>query len=332
MGRIVIQMNSRELILYLDPVNNVSEKLINDLTPKGCEVIFARPFGNLIPEIYSFDIRYIVVANSPVTSELMGSFENLKLIQKTGAGTENIDKHAASLLGIPVSTTPGANSKAVAELVILYILALYRSLIELDRETKQGNWLMWEKRHQSFELKGKEVGLIGFGNIGKALNKRLQGFEVKVSYFDVKRLGYVEEKFLGVEYKSINDILTNSDIISLHLPLNDATRNLIGKEQLDMVKPNSILINTSRGAIVDEAALLEALKSKKLAGAALDTYANEPVNPDNPLLKLSNVITTPHIGAGTIDTWKTVLMCAFENIERVTKGLAPENVINEVRA
>lgn len=317
-----------ELILYLDTVNETSRTFIKDLTPCGFEVCFARPDGNFHEDIYNLDVRYLLVASAKVTKDIMLGYKNLKLIQKTGAGTENIDKEAAASLGIPVAATPGANSAAVAELVILYILALYRNLIELDRATKNGSWLMWEKRHQSFELKGKEVGLIGFGSIGKALNRRLQGFEARVSYYDVRRLEQDEEKALGVQFKDLKDILVCSDIISLHLPLNASTRNLIGKEQFDIVKRSCILINTSRGAVIDEAALIDALEREKLAGAALDTFEHEPIKADNPLLKLKNVITTPHVGAGTIDTWETVLLESFANIKRVSEGSPPHNVVN----
>ena len=319
-----------ELILYLDPVNETSRTFIKDLAPCGFEVCFARSDGNLLEGIYSLDVRYLLVASAKVTKDIMLGCKNLNLIQKTGSGTENIDKEAAASLGIPVTATPGANSVAVAELVILYILALYRNLIELDRTTKNGSWLMWEKRHQCFELKGKEVGLIGFGSIGKALNRRLQGFEARVSYYDIKRLDQSEEKALGIQFRELKDILLYSDVISLHLPLNASTRNLIGKQQLEIVKSNCILINTSRGAVIDEAALIDALECGKLAGAALDTYENEPIKADNPLLKFKNVITTPHVGAGTIDTWKTVLLEAFENINRVSEGCSPHNVVNDV--
>jgi len=320
----------KEIILYLDPVSISNREFIKGLTPDRFDIMFARSDGGIDSDINFMEAHYLIVASAPLKRDYLEGFRNLKLIQKTGAGTENIDKEAAAALGIPVAITPGVNSPAVAELVILYILAMYRNLIELDRETKNGNWLMWEKRHQSFEFKGKEVGLIGFGRIGRELNRRLQSFDVKVSYFDLRRLEKQEEERLGIQYKTMEDILRGSDIISLHLPLDKSTSNLIGKEQLDMVKPNCLLINTSRGAIVDEEALTQALVSGKLAGAALDTFATEPIKADNPLLKLSNVITTPHIGAGTIDTWRSVLNCAFENIERVSRGYAPLYVVNGV--
>lgn len=319
----------KEIILFLDPVTKEAMEVIKGLAPGNFDVRFARPGGELDNSVYSLDVNYFVLASSLVTKELMEKYKALKLVQKTGAGTENIDKVSAASLGIPVAITPGANSPAVAEMVILFILALYRKLIEMDRETKAGRWLMWEKRLECFELRGKEVGLIGFGNIGKALNQRLQAFEAKVSYYDIKPLSSDEEEKLKVKYKTIEEILRESDIISLHLPLTESTRNLISKEQFNMVKPNSILINTARGPVIDEEALIKALEQKKLAGAALDTYCKEPIEGDNPLLKFPNVITTPHVGAGTIDTWKSVLKCAFENIEKVSNGQVPDYVINK---
>jgi D-3-phosphoglycerate dehydrogenase len=323
----VVSMN--EIILFLDPVTKEAMEVIKGLAPGNFDVRFARPGGELDNSVYSLDVNYFVLASSLVTKELMEKYKALKLVQKTGAGTENIDKVSAAALGIPVAITPGANSPAVAEMVILYILALYRKLIEMDRETKAGRWLMWEKRLECFELRGKEVGLIGFGNIGKALNQRLQAFEAKVSYYDIKLLSSDEEEKLKVKYKTIEEILKESDIISLHLPLTESTRNLIGKEQFNMIKPNSILINTARGPVIDEEALIKALEENKLAGVALDTYCKEPIESDNPLLKFPNVITTPHVGAGTIDTWKTVLKCAFENIEKVSKGQSADYIINK---
>ena len=209
-------------------------------------------------------------------------------------------------------------------------LALSRKLQILDRATKSGEWLMWEMRPSSFEISGKTHGIVGFGNIGKAVAKLSQAFGTKVVYFDARRLSTEQETKLGVQYQPLDELLATADIVSLHVPLLPDTRGMIGERQLTLMKPTSILVNVARGNIVDETALYEALKNKRISGAALDVWSKEPVPRDNPLLTLENIIATPHISAGTRDTLLNIFGVGFGNISLVSQGGQPLNVVNGV--
>jgi lactate dehydrogenase-like 2-hydroxyacid dehydrogenase len=274
--------------------------------------------------------EYFLVATARITGDMMKKATRLRMVQKTGVGCDNIDIKTAAELNIPVCNTPGGNSTAVAELTIAFILNLYRKLNILDRATKNGKWYMWEYRLQSFEMKGKTHGIIGMGNIGKATARLSQAFGTKIIYYDKYRLKEDEEKALNVTYMEMDDLLKNSDIVSIHIPLLPETEGLIGERELALMKKNAILINVSRGKIVDEKALAKALKEKRISGAGIDTWANEPVDKDNPLLKFDNVIATPHIGAGTRDTLSNILEMCFKNFSIVESGGDPQYVVNGI--
>lgn len=271
---------------------------------------------------------YLLVAAERVDEELIAGAPRARLIQKTGVGTDNIDVRAAASRGLPVANTPGSNSVGVAELTVLLILALYRKLLTLDAATRRGEWPMWTFRTSSFEMSGKIHGLIGFGSIGREVARRSQAFGTEILYFDNFRPNAEEEKELGATFVPLEDLLRRSDIISLHVPLMPETRHLVGAEELAMMKPEAVLVNVARGGVIDEAALTDALREERIAGAALDVWEREPVNPDNPLLRLENVVATPHIGAGTRDTLARVLETAFGNITRVSRGEPPLHVVN----
>jgi len=316
------------VILYLDKPTRAIEKGLSKLCPPKMTVKFLEPVSGPAGTVEEAD--FILVAAYPVDEKLLNRAGKVKLIQKTGTGYENIDVSKAAERGIPVATTPGANAIAVAELVILYILALYRKLVHLDKTTKEGKWEMWKHRHVSFELYGKRLGIIGMGQIGRALAERAIAFGVHVDYYDIVRLSPEVEGKLGVTYREFEVLLEHSDIISIHVPYNEQTKGLIGKEELAKMKKTAILVNTARGAVVDQEALVEALQEKQLAGAALDVYDREPPEAGSPILRLNNVITTPHIGAGTLDTWLRVISMSMENVERVAKGQSPLHVVNGV--
>jgi phosphoglycerate dehydrogenase-like enzyme len=252
------------------------------------------------------------------------------LIQKTGSGVDNIDLKAAAEFGIHVASTPGANSNSVVELTIGMIISLYRKLHFLDRLTKNGEWKMWEYRTTMFEMNGKTHGVIGIGNIGRKVAQLSKAFGTNVIYYDVNRLSTEEEKELGITYVTFDNLLSQSDIISLHIPLIPETRNLISDKELNLMKSTAILVNVARGNIIDEQALAEALKCNRLLGAALDTWASEPINSDNPLLQLDNVLATPHIAGGTRDVLETVLRLSFENIRKVEAGSIADNLVKVV--
>jgi phosphoglycerate dehydrogenase-like enzyme len=274
------------------------------------------------------EAEYLITASYPITRELLQQAKKVKLIQKTGSGVDNIDLLAANQFDIKVANTVGINTTSVVEATFGMILSLYRKLHYLDRLTKNGEWKMFEYRSSMYEISGKTHGIIGMGHIGKKVAELSQNFGANILYYDAHRLSTTEETERDFLFKSLDKLLVQADIISLHIPLLPSTENLISKRELSLMKPTSILVNVARGKIVNELALAEALKSKRLLGAAIDTWAHEPVNADNPLLELDNVLATPHIAGGTRDALEKVLAIAFENIRKVENGVDPNNLVN----
>lgn len=264
---------------------------------------------------------YILVSWTPVSGRVIEAGRRLKLIQKHGIGMDKIDLATAAGRGVLVAFTAGGNAVGVAELAIAHMLALYRKLCVADGSLRRGRWLKWELRTNCYELCGKTVGIVGGGNIGRALAKRLtHGFECRVLYYDKYRLPAEKEAELGMAYTAMDDLLRQADIVSLHVPLTPETRGLIGARELSLMKPSAVLINISRGAVVDEPALISALRNQTIAGAGLDVFTKEPPDADNPLFQMENVVVTPHYGGGTVDTMINVLRHSFSNIERVERG------------
>jgi len=317
-------------VLYFDKVFPAFKDLLETHNSDGFKLVYWYEMSESERENALQEAEYFLVATIKITQEMIKKASNLKLVQKTGIGVDNIDLEAARELNIPVCNTPGGNAVGVAELTIGMILSLYRKLNILDKATKNGEWLMWEYRPSSYEMNGKTHGFIGFGNIGRETAKRSQAFGTKIVYYDKFRLPEDKEKELEVTYMELDEVLKNSDIISIHIPLLPETRGFISKRELSLMKPSAILVNVSRGNIVDEAALAEALENNAIAGAGIDVWASEPVNKKNPLLKFDTVVATPHIGAGTRDTLNKVLSLAFGNFSLIEKGNKPKNIVNGV--
>ncbi len=307
-------------VLYLDKLNKHMEKMLLDLTPPDVAVKFLEPS---VGEKGNFeDATSFFVTNYQVTKEIIDMAPNLKLIQRTGVGVDNVDIEYANSKGIQVSISKGFNNTSVAELAILFMLALYRRLVQLDPLTKKGEWHTWTYRHDSYLIKNKTVGVLGAGIIGREVIKRLNAFDAKVTYYDPFRMKPEEEEGLNVKYVEFDDLIKNSDIITLHLPWLESTVGIIGRQQFQQMKKSAILINTARGPIVDQEALVEALKTGRIWGAATDVYSSEPADPNDPLFKLDmpNIITTPHLGAATYDTYYDVFKFCLENTRRVARG------------
>jgi phosphoglycerate dehydrogenase-like enzyme len=260
----------------------------------------------------------------PVRAATIEGAPNLKLIQKLGVGVDTIDLEAARRRGIAVCNMPGANTRAVAELTLLLMLASLRRLAELDRETREGKgWsLDPHSLDQLNELGGREVGLVGFGAVGRCLTPMLQGVGARVIYTDVKEASDTSATFVSLKH-----LLSMADVVSLHLPLTADTARIMNAASFASMKRGSILINTARGGLVDEDALLAALESGHLRGAALDVFATEPVDSANPLLKLPNVIVTPHLAWFTGETLTRCLGVFAENCRRLRDG---EPLVNRV--
>ncbi|MBI5116397.1 lactate dehydrogenase [Candidatus Poribacteria bacterium] len=277
------------------------------------------------------DADFFLVGLEPITKEIIKPAKKLKLIQRLGAGFDNVDLPAAKAHGVPVANIPGANSVAVAEHTIMVIIALYKRLTESDATMKQGQWKMSELLLKGcFELWKKTVGIIGLGRIGKEVARRLKGFDVTTLYSDILTFPPELEKELNVRRASLDEILTESDVITVHVPLTKLTNGMIGARQFGMMKSTALFIQSSRGEVVDEAALAEALDRGIIGAAAVDVFKEEPLNADSPLLKAENIILTPHTAGVTREVSMRFLTESFDNFKRVASGQPPLYVLDEV--
>ena len=263
------------------------------------------------------DARVLWHVLEPVTEEVIEASPRLQLIQKIGVGVNTIDLEAARRRGIRVCNMPGTNSRAVAEAALLLMLAALRRLASFDAATRQGRGWDWNSdlQDQLLELGGRCVGLVGYGAVPRILAPILRALGAEVIY----HARSAKQGAVG-EQVSLPELLARADVVSLHLPLDDGTRHLIDAEALAMMKEGAVLVNTARGGLVDEPALVRALQSGRLGAAGLDTFEQEPTPPDNPLLRLDSVVVMPHLAwltTGTLDRSVTV---AVENCRRLAAG------------
>ncbi len=253
----------------------------------------------------------------PATAAVMAAAPRLRLIQKMGAGVDTIDLAAARQRGISVCNLPGTNSQAVAEHALALMLAVLRKVPQFDQETRAGKGWAWpqERQAQLGEIHGRTVGLAGYGATASRLAPVLLALGAEVIAWSRS-----EPAGSPVRFVSFDELVERSDIVSLHLPLNDTTRNLFDADRLARMKRGAVLINTARGGLVEPQALVAALQSGQLAGAGLDTFAAEPVEPDNPLLRLDNVVVAPHVAWLTLDTFARSFDLMAENCRRLVAG------------
>ncbi|MGQ9567576.1 MAG: 2-hydroxyacid dehydrogenase [Anaerolineae bacterium] len=308
-------------VVYLEPLPPEVETLVRECLPEGFTLQVRRPGEDPVSIVDGAD--FLLVATAPVTDEVLARAPRLRLIQHQGVGYDNVDVAAAARRGVPVALTPEGTTIPVAEHVFLLILSLYRNLLTAAMALRDGRWLQWSLRPHSFNLMGKRLGIVGLGRIGREVARRGRAFGCEVLYTDLVRAPAEVEAELGATYVSLGDLLAQVEILTLHVPLTEATRGLIGARELARMRPSAILINTARGGLVDEEALYHALVTGQIAGAGLDVFAQEPPPPDHPLLRLENVVATPHIAAGTRDALQEKMRAAFANMQRVAQGLEP---------
>lgn len=264
-----------------------------------------------------------------VDADVISSARVCRVIQKLGVGTDKIDVEAARQGRIAVLRAAGVNSEAVAEMAVLLTLAVLRRFVPAVHAVRVGRMAKEELRATAYQLMGKTVGLVGAGHIGRAAARRFAAFDTTLIYFDVTRLTSEVEHRLGMTYLELDELIATSDILTLHLPLTEETRHVLDRRRLARMKPSAVLVNTARGGLVDEAALIEALASGALLGAGLDVTQDEPVSPGSPLLALENVIVTPHYAAAVADNFPRVVRHAYRNVTSVLDGtpVNPEDVV-----
>jgi phosphoglycerate dehydrogenase-like enzyme len=272
---------------------------------------------------------FIMAFRATLTERILRSARKARLVQILSAGYDRINLKLLRELKIPCANNGGANSWAVADHAVLAMLSLYRRLNAADRTVREGRWSAAIDGMNTFEMAGKVVGVLGFGNIGQKVARRVQAFDATVQYYDKFPLAPDRERELKAKRVSLEELFRTSDIISCHAPLTNETRHVVNRERLAMMKPTAVIINTSRGPVVDEAAITEALQQKRIAGAGLDVFEKEPVDPGNPLLKLENVVVSPHSAGTTWDTWFRRADFAYKNMKRVWDGQPPQAVATD---
>ncbi len=270
----------------------------------------------------------ITMITEKVDRELLVAAPRLRIVANHGVGYDNIDMDAATENAVWVSNTPGVLTDATADLAFALILASGRRLAEGDRRTRNGRFRFWAPQHfLGQEISGSVLGIIGAGRIGQALARRAQGFHMALLYHNRKRLSAEVENRLGLTFCSMPDLMSRSDYVSVHVPLTSDTHHLIGKAALAMMKPTACLINTSRGPVVDESALVDALSRGALFAAGLDVYENEPDLAPG-LALLDNVVLAPHIGSATVATRHRMATLAADNLLEGLAGKMPPNCLN----
>jgi phosphoglycerate dehydrogenase-like enzyme len=319
-------------ILFAPPMPAAMMELARQIMPDGYELAVAE-HGK--PEFYEAarDAEfYLGFPRQGMGNEFFRSAPKLKLVQLISAGYDRLDVEAARKAKVPVANNGGANSVAVAEHTIMLILAVMKKLVWHHNNVVAGKWRVGDFAESRFyEVEGKRLGIVGLGNIGKKVARRAVALDMDVRYFDILRLSEDQEDALGVRFALFREILETSDVVSLHVPLNDQTRKMMSTAQFALMKKTAFFINTCRGPVVDEDALYHALTSGQIAGAGLDVLVEEPPPTDHRLFTLPNVTLTPHTAGPTWDNWRKAFRNAFANIEAVSAGRKPNWVIPELR-
>lgn len=290
-------------------------EFVASLVPEGftLEILNTMSSDELKERIVDAD--YLLVSGRmKVDANVLKEAKQLKMVQRTGVGLDHIDLAYLKEKQIPLYVNQGVNALSVAEHTLLLMLAVLKRLPYIDRFVKNGGWDKQNNGIQNHELSGKTIGIIGAGHIGRNVVQLLSGFNVNLLYYDAYRLNTELEQKLNMHYVDLDTLLKESDVVSLHCPLLDTTRHMINEETLQKMKSSAILVNTSRGPLIDEAALIEALQKGTIKAAGIDVYESEPVSKDSMLLQLDNLITTPHIAGITRESFGSMISKAFANM------------------
>jgi len=263
-----------------------------------------------------------------IDASLLSSSPRLAIVSNMATGFDNVDIDAASANNVLVTRTPGVLIETTAEFTIALLFAVSRRIVEGDRSVRNGQWKTWGPSVLlGVDLAGSTLGIIGLGGIGEAVARRARALGMRVKYYSRTRKRALEKE-LRISYSSFTSLLEKADFLSLHVPLTSETKHLIGKAELDLMKPSAVLINTARGPLVNQSALFTALNRQRIAAAAIDVSDPEPIPPDDPLLTLPNVIVTPHIASASIATRSRMAMLAAENLVQALHGKLPRHTVN----
>jgi len=312
--------------VLISPDNkNIPEDVADTLKELADVEYITRPYDDKLKEATA-----VLVGTEPVNAAYLDKAPKLKIVARFGVGYDSVDVEECTKRGIIVTHTPEVLSSGVADHTWALILGYNRHIPLADTFTRT----KWAKREGfipfGWDTEGKTLGILGLGRIGLEVLKRAKGFPVEIIYYDVYRREDLEAEY-GVEYVSFDELLRRSDIISIHLSLQDSTRGIINKDAFAKMKSNALIVNTSRGPVIDEAALIEALQKKQIGGAALDVYEKEPTPLDNPLLKLDNVVLTPHCASATWETRRKMAVRSVGNVKAFLEGKRPPHVVPEQR-
>ncbi len=314
-------------VLLIDPTPLPLVERIRPMFAAGADLDVVPTYSEEDLARHAAETEILLVVHRKVDACLLSILPHVRFVQRVGVGYDNLDLDALQAAGVVAAYTPGANAVAVAEHTILLMLALLKRFAAAESATRQGGWPTVELFQAGIgELANTTVGLVGFGNIGRAVAQRLAPFGSRLLYTARHAVDPATELLFGECYASLDDLLASSTIVSLHIPLNEATRGLIGEAELAKMPAGAFLVNTSRGEVIDEAALRRALVSGKLGGAALDVLSNERPG-GNPFADLPQVIVTPHMAGGSRAAVERALQMAIANIARFLRGESPLDLV-----
>ena len=308
---------------------NFPEDVAETLRPHA-EVVYMSPSEEGYLKALS-ESEAIIIGTGVVNAEFLDAAPKLGIAARFGVGYDNVDVEECSRRGIHVTHTPDVLSSAVADLTLGLILSLMRGIVDANTYAR-GEWSLKRSRLPfGRDMEGMTLGIVGLGRIGAEVARRAHGFGMKVVYSDVVRRPDLESS-LGAEYSEFEDLLKESDIVSIHVPLLPSTRHLIGRKELKMMKHSAVVINTSRGLTIDQVALIEALEEGWIAGAGLDVFTEEPLSSESRLTEMSNVVLTPHIGSATVETRRRMAEVCAENVKAFLEGKRLPNLVPEQRS
>ena len=321
-------MQTHQVFYFSHAPQNVYD-IIREEVPPGFELVTLEEDSDPERKRKIAGCEVVIVAAKPMRREFVEAASSLKLLHHQGVGYQDtVDAQALKERRIALALTPAGTTIGVAEHTVLLTLAVCKRLAFADSELRQGRWHINSLRPHSFELFGRTVGYIGMGRIAREAALRFKAFGTSGLYHDpFTRLSAEEENGLGVRRVEFDELVARADVITLHVPSGKDTHHLIDEAALRRMKPQAVLVNTARGALIDEKALCRALQEGRIAGAGLDVFEEEPFRTDNPLAALPNVVLTPHISAGTRDALKAKMRALFQNVQQFFEGLPMENEV-----